>query len=355
MSIFRRSILAGPASLSRKRENLRTHPSQSSPSRLKPTIAVRQSLTPSDIKLNHDVPLPNIVAWSQQAQPEAPLASTTSATTNLKVPTLAVTVVAPTPETIPADRQRAPSMSQTVVAPAPEVNVQSSARTLQAPESSIVAPAPRIDASSARRLGDINVGHTAVVAPAPMLPLAEQYAVSGGRAQPSTIGGPGPAVVPPPPSVAGNSGSNGGGRLIALGIHPTALPPAEMPGGNRRGTFAATPSGKPGAAGTPDISATNNSGTGSGSSVGKNLGVPSGLSVGAAPNGQKTTTMTGQGQGNGTGGGSGTTANADGSRLAANVTPPGSVRLLLLRHPLFRMTRLPTSITGSLGTGSSTP
>jgi TonB family protein len=280
-------------------------------------------VTPSDIKLNHDVPLPNIVAWSQtQAQPEVPLASTTSATTNLKVPTLAVTVVAPTPEIIPSDRQRAPSMSQAVVAPAPEVNVQSSARTLQAPESSIVAPAPRIDASSSRRLGDINVGHTAVVAPAPVLPLAEQYAVGGGRAQPSAPGGSGPAVVPPPPSVAGNTGSNAGGRLIALGVRPTALPPAEMPAGNRRGTFAATPSGKPGAAGTPDVSANNNSGTGSSSSSGKNLGVPPGLSVGAAPNGQKTSTMTGQGQGNGTGGGSGTGDNSDASRLAANVTPP---------------------------------
>ena len=34
-------------------------------------------VTPSDVKLNHDVPLPNIVAWSQtQAQPAVPLAST---------------------------------------------------------------------------------------------------------------------------------------------------------------------------------------------------------------------------------------------------------------------------------------
>ncbi len=80
-------------------------------------------VTPSDVKLNHDVPLPNIVAWSQTpAQPSVPLASTTAAAANLRLPTLSVSVVAPAPEAIPADRQRGPSLSQAVVAPAPEVH-----------------------------------------------------------------------------------------------------------------------------------------------------------------------------------------------------------------------------------------
>jgi TonB family protein len=282
-------------------------------------------VTPSDIRLNHDVSLPNIVAWSQTpAQPSVPLASTTAAAANLRLPTLSVFAVAPAPETIPANHQQAPALSQAVVAPAPEVNVQSSARTLQGPQAAIVEPAPRIDTTSGRRLGDINIGHSTVVAPAPELPVAEQYAdqyATIGRAQ-SALGSAGPSVVPPPPSIAGNAGSNPGGRLISLGIHPAAVAPAEMPVGNRRGTFAATPAGKAGAAGTPDVSANTSSGSGSGSAAGKNVGVPTGLSVGAAPNAQTTSTLAGQGLGNGTGSGSTPSRNPDSSRLVADVTPP---------------------------------
>ncbi len=280
-------------------------------------------VTPSDVKLNHDVPLPNIVAWSQtQAQPAVPLASTTAASANLRLPALPVAVVAPAPENIPADRQRALSLSQAVVAPAPEVDEPSSARTLQAPQAAVVAPAPRLDAATSRRLGDISIGHSAVVAPAPELPIAEQYAVAG-RAQ-SALGsaGTGPTVVPPPPSIAGNAGSNPGGRLISLGIHPAAAAPAEMPSGNRRGTFAAAPAGRTGAAGTPDVSANTSSGNGSGSAAGRNSGVPTGLSVGAAPGAHSTSVIAGQGQGNGTGGGTASSRDSDSSRVIADVTPP---------------------------------
>ena len=98
-------------------------------------------VTPSDIKLNHDVPLPNIVAWSQnKAQPAVPLASTTAAA-NLRLPALPVTAVAPAPETMPANRQPAPMLSQTAVAPAPEVDTESS-RTLRAPQAAVVQPPP---------------------------------------------------------------------------------------------------------------------------------------------------------------------------------------------------------------------
>ena len=263
-------------------------------------------VTPSDIKLNHDVPLPNIVAWSQtEAQPAVPLASTAA---NLRVPALSVAAVAPTPEAMPANRQRAPEFSQSVVAPAQEVTAQSSSRALQAPQAAIVAPAPRVDATSARNLGELNIGHSEVIAPAPELPVAEQYAVAGGS-QPA-LGGGGPAVVPPPPSIQGNAGSSSGGRLISLGIHPAAVP-VEMPGGNRRGTFAATPSGKTGAAGTPDISANADHGSGTGSGSGKSNGLPTGLTVGAAPNGQTTSAVAGQGKGS-----SGSTT------LVADATPP---------------------------------
>jgi TonB family protein len=267
-------------------------------------------VTPSDIKLNRDVPLPNIVAWSQKnPNPAVPLASTTAAEANLRVPALPTAVVAPSPETMPTDRQRAPSMSQSVVAPAPDVNVESSLRAMQGPQSAIVAPAANVNAASTRRMGDINIGHSTVVAPAPELAVAEQYAVAG-RAQ-AGGGNASPSVVPPAPSIAGGSGSGQSGRLIALGIHPAAVAPAEIPSRNRRGTFAATPGGKAGAAGTPDISANNSSGKNAGSRSGRSSGVPTGLSVGAAPSAQ-TSAVAGQGQGN----------KADSSRTVADSTPP---------------------------------
>jgi TonB family protein len=272
-------------------------------------------VTPSDVKLNHDVPLPNIVAWSQtQAQPAVPLASTAA---NLRVLALSVAAVAPTPEAMPANSQRAPAFSQDVVAPAPDVNAQPSSRALQAPQAAIVAPAPRVDATSARNLGELNIGHSEVVAPAPELPVTEQYAVAGGS-QPA-LGGGGPAVVPPPPSIQGNAGSSSGGRLISLGIHPAAVP-AEMPGGNRRGTFAATPAGKTGADGTPDISANADRGRGSGSGSSKSNGLPTGLTVGAAPDAQTTSAVAGQGNGST----SSTTLVADATPPRVSAAPPHS-------------------------------
>jgi TonB family protein len=175
-----------------------------------------------------------------------------------------------------------------------------------------------MDSTSPRRLGDINIGHTEVVAPAPQLAVSEQRALGGGA--PAALGATGPAVVPPPPSIPGNAGSSPGGRLISLGVHPAAMrEPMETPNGNRRGTFAATPAGKTGAAGTPDI-ATSDPGSGSSAASKNNNGIPSGLMVGAAPNAQSTSTVAGQG--NGTGGGTGAPQNSDNSRLIADAAPP---------------------------------
>ena len=274
-------------------------------------------VTPSDIKLNHDVPLPNIVAWSQnRAQPAVPLASTAAAA-NMRLPSLPVTAVAPAPETMPANRQRTPMLSQTAVAPAPELTPESS-RTLQGPQAAIVQPPPSVDAASQRSLGDINIGHSQVVAPAPELPVAEQYAAPGRSQTALAGGGAGAAAVPPPPLILGNAGSNPNGRIIALGIHPAAMSPAETPTGNRRGTFAATPDGKPGAPGTPDVAAGTNRGNGSG--AGKNSdGIPSGLTVGAGPEDQDRSAVAGKGNGPGD---AAPGHASDNSRLVADATPP---------------------------------
>ncbi len=205
-------------------------------------------VTPPKIQLKQDVPLPNVVAWSQAA-PSVPVSATSRPAADLKLPFLTTEVVAPAPQVNNSQIKRAVSLDGAVVAPPPDVN-----------------------AATTRRLGDLSIGHSEVIAPAPKLALSEQKMLS--RGQPS-LGSA--AVVPPPPAVSGAM-SRGNGQLIALGVHPLAPSAAVAPpAGNRRGTFAATPDGKAGASGAPD-------GNNAPSAVsGKSTnGIPAGLQIGAA-------------------------------------------------------------------------
>jgi len=139
-------------------------------------------VTPPDIKLNRDVPLPNIVAWSP-APVAVPMAAT--ARTDLRAPSLtAQPVVAPAPDLSQASRRQGPSLHANVAAPAPEVSDGLQRRALLSPEPSVVAPAPKMDATSNRRLGDINIGHSEVVAPAPQLAVSEQHTGGTSRRTP---------------------------------------------------------------------------------------------------------------------------------------------------------------------------
>jgi len=88
------------------------------------------------------------------------------------------------------------SLSIDVVAPAPDAVAGGSRRALRGPESAVVGPPPATDAASIRRLGDLSIGRSDVIVPAPQLPVASQRTLSG-------FGGEGKAVVPPPPSVEG--------------------------------------------------------------------------------------------------------------------------------------------------------
>jgi TonB family protein len=250
-------------------------------------------VTPPDAKLNHDVSLPNIVAWNG-AQPAVPLAATSGTRVEMNLPAL----------------------STSVVTPPPELNAASMPRAMQGPSPAIVGPPPTVDATSDRKWGEMNIGHSAVVAPAPQLPLAEQRALD--PVTQSTLAGPGRAVVPPPPSIGGGLAANGGGRIIALSIHPALLSaPVELPQGNRRGTFAATPEGKPGAAGTPNLVADASSGSGIGGSGNNTKGVPPGLYVGSSSG--HASSAAGRASGNGTG--TATQPSGD-PRLVAEAAPP---------------------------------
>jgi hypothetical protein len=78
------------------------------------------------------------------------------------------------------------------------------------------------------------------------------------------------------------SGKAAGGQLIALGIDPAPVSgPINVPAGSRHGEFAATPEGKPGAPGTPEIKG---GGTPNGSGVERRtLAGPPGISVSPGP------------------------------------------------------------------------
>jgi TonB family protein len=274
---------------------------------------VQTIVTPPDVKLDRDVPMPNIVAWSQR-QPSVPLGATARNAADLKAPTLAsAAVVAPSPEVKRSLDRPSQSLSTDVVAPAPEVSLAAGRKVLQAPQPPVVAPAPQVNAENIRKLGDLNIGHSEVVAPAPQLPVAERSVAA--RVGPLVAG---TNAVPPPPSAEASGPRSGGGRVIALNVRPLAPNIAtEVPEGNRRGSFAATPEGNPDARGTPPADAKNAKGNEAGAGSGKGSGAaadrpsdaPPGLYVGSAPKAATTAAAAGN-------------SPFDHARMIASITPP---------------------------------
>jgi TonB family protein len=305
-------------------------------------------ITPPNIKLNHEVPVPNIVAWNSAA-PAVPLAATSSM------------------------RRGTLDTSAAVVAPAPDVQGISGEHSMTTPQAAVIAPPPSVQ-SQVRNLGELNVGHSDVVAPAPQLPVGEQRAL-GGAAQ-TTFGNsqvvpPPPslqgarngvaaqagalqdsAVVGPPPAIPGND-SVGGGQLIALGIHPSVGPPPANLAGNRRGTFAATPEGKAGAAGTPDIKGDGggqghggngrSNGAGAGSGNGSTAGVPPGVFVGAGPKNATSSATAGDPSGSSSGSGNGGGSGSGGSDPAV-VADNHPMRVTVNPHKAMETPNAPSAL-----------
>jgi hypothetical protein len=117
-------------------------------------------VAPPDLKLNHDVPLPNIVATGAIA-PAVPLDATQSSSRR---------VIAP-------DTQ--------VVAPAPDAEFAPERVVRAAMKSDVIAPPPELTQSTKGRAGSMNISPSDVVAPAPQLTLEAQHSVSargGGQA-----------------------------------------------------------------------------------------------------------------------------------------------------------------------------
>lgn len=243
-------------------------------------------VAPPNLKLSHDVPLPNIVATGPVA-PMVPLDATRAPLTRIVAPETAVIAPAPAIDAI-RDHVVRSSLTSEIVAPPPEVS-RNATRSFAGPDAAVIAPPPELTRTASGHVGQINIGPSEVVAPAPQLAVVPQHSLGArGMGGLPSSGEP----VAPPPTVVALAGASGAGRLIALGIHPvTPSGPVPVPGGNRRGTFAAGPEGKPGASGTPRLTGSNAGSKGSGSkgngggdgSGGKySSSLPSGLYVGAA-------------------------------------------------------------------------
>ena len=272
-------------------------------------------VTPPNVKLKRDVALPNIVAWSDKEERprlDIPAVPLTPAAEITRIAPQLTAVVAPPPDAVHlADRRNQPTLQTSVVAPPPDVR-QSPALTYQTLQPAVIAPPPRVEDASTRPIGDLNIGRSAVIAPAPQLALGEQRAAVSGRT--SARSGIAPQVVAPPPSLSASRSAGSRGRVIALNLRPVVGAPPSPPAGNRRGSFAATPGGHAGASGAPGSTArgANTKENGAGTNRKESSNLPTGLYVGnAAP--AKTSPVAGNASG---------ASNTVNPNLIANLRPP---------------------------------
>jgi TonB family protein len=225
-------------------------------------------------------PMPNIVAWSNPA-PAVPLEALAHSRVSLPAPDLSV--IAPAVNVTSRDlaKLKANLPTPEAVGPIAEVGPRDIARMNLPKMPSQGAVEPIADVRVQRKLGDLNIAAGIPTVAEPKLPVAEQRSSgaggSGGASQ--------QAAAPAAPTIPGGGVQQAAGRLIALGLDPVAPKgPIDMPGGNRRGVFAAGPEGKPGAPGTPDIAGGGNGAGGHGSGdagagTGGPADIPAGLTV----------------------------------------------------------------------------
>jgi protein TonB len=208
-------------------------------------------VSPPAIKLQKDVNLPNIVAYSPAA-PVQPLADGARDLARLRLPTLLPRVIGPAADTsFPGSRSHLPAFQRRIAEALPDVTqdvTQAHPRlVLPAFQSKVVEPAP-------------DPGYT-------------------GRGASDNFAQLAPRIVPPIPEMqqiadAGRSLA----QVIALSLHPAEVHgPVELPSGNRSGAFAASPGGHAKASGTPGANGA--ALTGGGSKLPANA--PAGISVGA--------------------------------------------------------------------------
>ena len=244
---------------------------------------LRQTIvTPSQVRIDRDVPLPNIVTA------QTPKAVDVLQVANNPAPKLE------TPPEILAPKMKiamAPPEIADAAVPKPveAINVANrpGPKSLTPPE----ADAPKL--AIGMKLPEVSTGAVPAAAATPIQ-------VANGRLRKSAAPGPdvaapriqgsvpaptvatnGAAQLPKPAAPATTSTTNGAGKtpsssqqIIALSTNPTAPNGAlNVPDGSRRGTFAAGPNGRPDASGAPATSIEKSG------AAGNSTGTPSGIHV----------------------------------------------------------------------------
>ncbi|MGA9040038.1 MAG: hypothetical protein WB421_05845 [Terriglobales bacterium] len=198
-----------------------------------PGRSAHSLILPPDLKLAESAQSDSVASKIAAANPTLPAMplSATGSSRRAMAPGL-VAAVAPSPDVNQTTTRRLGLPQASAVAPAPEVGAASSRRAVGVPSSAVVAPPPTVQ-GSIRRVGDINIGHSEAVAPAPQLPMSEQRTIPG-RA-PAGLAGTSAAVVPPPPTVGGSGAiADGRGRPMSTGLQ--AVPPAPSIGSGNNST-----------------------------------------------------------------------------------------------------------------------
>jgi TonB family protein len=284
-------------------------------------------VTPPKIKLNHDVPLPNIVAWTPVPSAQ-PVAASARSVSQLTVPSFEPAVVAPTADVSKLKNNlKLQGLSDpTVVAPTADVShLKADTKLPPLPQTAVVEPTLSADQLRLKQ-GQLNMADLQPTVAAPKLPVEPQRSsgANQGGGAPGKGGESAGKAVPPPPSVQGLGNTQGQGQIIALGLNPADVrEPISVPQGNRSGEFHASPNGKANAPGTPNVTGTGTADQGGGHGTGN---APAGIMVGAPPPGAKVSAVGGNGNGNGGGnaGGTGKTAggNSDTKRIFAEAMKP---------------------------------
>jgi len=247
-------------------------------------------VTPPKLKLDHDVALPNIVAWTPTPAAQ-PIAASARSVAQLKVPDLQPDVVAPTAD---ASHRKitAPQLDPEVVPPSADLAQLKPKLLMPTLQPSVVEPPLSADQLKLKS-GEMNMAQLDPQVAAPKLPVAPQRASGQDDAAAKAAAAAAAAkAVPPSPNLQGLGTGQGQGQLIALGLNPADVRgPITPPAGNRSGEFHASPGGKADAPGTPNVTGTGSADQGGGR--GTNNGVPAGIVVGNPPPGATTAAVAG--------------------------------------------------------------
>jgi TonB family protein len=236
--------------------------------------STQQTVIQADPRLlQHDVPMPNVVAWT--AVPVAPLATHHPLRDLTQSPP---EVATPSQQSLERNVSRLtfPAMPQPqVVAPSSPITTNSAPQIPAIAGPAVIPPASEVarrnpsalilQAQAPQVAGPTSVAvarsNFAVLTPAEqpeVVPPAQATVQHSLNALQLSGSGPGqrPAVAPPSAPAAGGLGrpqAQEAGQLLVLNAHPLAPDvPVTLPEGSRKGEFAAGPEGKPGASGSPE-------------------------------------------------------------------------------------------------------